>query len=261
MITRSYFGGAMIEKTIEKTKWVFVGIVGQKSISKECIEIIKDDLKLECSNLSSISELFPLLSNPGFSADYISIDINDLSSFVKNNINIDEYALINTLNTLISSTLYRTVQGRTTKRNTKIGITVGEDIDVVFLKNILSISEINFIVLRPTITAKYSIQDIEDSMHCVMHDNKKMSKRVNSFIAQAKTDKNQANKSNNITITNRQQQILDLITQRAASNKIIARTLGIAESTVKLHMSALMKKYGVRNRTQLAIFAKDQSIH
>ena len=75
MITRSYFGGAMIEKTIEKTKWVFVGIVGQKSISKDCIEIINDDLKLECTNLSSISELFPLLSNPGFSADYISIDI------------------------------------------------------------------------------------------------------------------------------------------------------------------------------------------
>lgn len=244
-----------------KVKWIYVGSGLQKNISKECLDIIENDLDLSCSNLSSISELFPLLSNPNFSADYISIDIDDLSNFVKNNVNVDEYALLNTLNTLISSTLYRTNHGKTTKRNTKIGVTVGDDIDIMFLKNILSISEVDFIALRPIVTTKYSVSDIEDSIHCVVNDNKKMSKRVNLFITNARQDKNQVNKSNEFSITTRQQQILDLITQRAASNKIIARTLGIAESTVKLHMSALMKKYGVRNRTQLAIFAKDQSIH
>lgn len=39
-------------------------------------------------------------------------------------------------------------------------------------------------------------------------------------------------------------------------NKQIAFELGIAESTVKAHMTALMRKLNVRNRTQVAIVAE-----
>ncbi|WP_411269248.1 helix-turn-helix domain-containing protein [Sphingobium sp. SCG-1] len=38
-------------------------------------------------------------------------------------------------------------------------------------------------------------------------------------------------------------------------NKQIAYELGIAEATVKVHMTALMRKLNVRNRTQAAIAA------
>lgn len=39
-------------------------------------------------------------------------------------------------------------------------------------------------------------------------------------------------------------------------NKQIAFNLGIAEATVKAHMTALMRKLHVRNRTQVAIAAQ-----
>jgi DNA-binding NarL/FixJ family response regulator len=39
-------------------------------------------------------------------------------------------------------------------------------------------------------------------------------------------------------------------------NKQIAYDLGIAEATVKAHMTALMRKLNVRNRTQVAIKAQ-----
>jgi DNA-binding NarL/FixJ family response regulator len=39
-------------------------------------------------------------------------------------------------------------------------------------------------------------------------------------------------------------------------NKQIAFDLGIAEATVKAHMTALMRKLNVRNRTQVAIVAQ-----
>jgi len=39
-------------------------------------------------------------------------------------------------------------------------------------------------------------------------------------------------------------------------NKQIAHDLGIAEATVKAHMTALMRKLNVRNRTQVAIVAQ-----
>jgi two-component system, NarL family, nitrate/nitrite response regulator NarL len=39
------------------------------------------------------------------------------------------------------------------------------------------------------------------------------------------------------------------------SNKIIARTCQIAESTVKLHLKSILRKIHVQNRTQAAIWA------
>lgn len=57
----------------------------------------------------------------------------------------------------------------------------------------------------------------------------------------------------NIHLTDRQKQVYDLIALRGLSNKQIARTLNISESTVKIHVSAIMKVLCVRNRTQLAL--------
>ncbi len=43
-------------------------------------------------------------------------------------------------------------------------------------------------------------------------------------------------------------------------NKQIAYDLGIAEATVKAHMTALMRKLKVHNRTQVAIAAQTLSL-
>jgi DNA-binding NarL/FixJ family response regulator len=58
---------------------------------------------------------------------------------------------------------------------------------------------------------------------------------------------------NTINVTPRQAQILDLILERGLSNKKIAQVLNITESTVKIHVSAILKAYGVRTRTQLVV--------
>ena len=44
-------------------------------------------------------------------------------------------------------------------------------------------------------------------------------------------------------------------------NKQIAFDLGISEATVKTHMTALMRKLNVRNRTQVAIAAQALALH
>lgn len=55
-------------------------------------------------------------------------------------------------------------------------------------------------------------------------------------------------------LTKRQTEILFWV-QQAHSNKAIAKRLGITDSTVKLHITALLKKYNARNRQQLAAFS------
>jgi two-component system, NarL family, nitrate/nitrite response regulator NarL len=44
------------------------------------------------------------------------------------------------------------------------------------------------------------------------------------------------------------------------SNKHIARRLDIAEATVKAHVKTILRKIGVSNRTQAAIWAMNNSI-
>jgi DNA-binding NarL/FixJ family response regulator len=61
--------------------------------------------------------------------------------------------------------------------------------------------------------------------------------------------------SNKITLTPRQSQILVLLSNRGISNKSIAASLKISESTVKTHVGAIMKRYCVQNRTQLVLAA------
>jgi len=56
-----------------------------------------------------------------------------------------------------------------------------------------------------------------------------------------------------VQLTLRQQEVFDLIAKRGLSNKQIAKVLKISESTVKIHVSAILKTLCVRNRTQLAL--------
>jgi DNA-binding NarL/FixJ family response regulator len=56
-----------------------------------------------------------------------------------------------------------------------------------------------------------------------------------------------------LKLTPRQSQVLKLICHRGLSNKAIGNILKISESTVKIHTSAILRCYGVKNRTQLVL--------
>jgi DNA-binding NarL/FixJ family response regulator len=57
-----------------------------------------------------------------------------------------------------------------------------------------------------------------------------------------------------LRLTKRQREVLTLLA-RGLSNKEIARTLAIAEATTKIHLAALLRALGVRNRTEAAFRA------
>ena len=60
-------------------------------------------------------------------------------------------------------------------------------------------------------------------------------------------------------LTDREFQILGCLA-RGASNKGIARELGITDTTVKVHLRMIFKKLGVTNRTQAAFFARERPV-
>jgi DNA-binding NarL/FixJ family response regulator len=56
-------------------------------------------------------------------------------------------------------------------------------------------------------------------------------------------------------LTSRQKDVLRLMAE-GYSNKEIARDLDIAEATTKIHVAAIMRELGVRNRTEAAVLIK-----
>ncbi|HET7849354.1 MAG TPA: LuxR C-terminal-related transcriptional regulator [Pseudolabrys sp.] len=59
-------------------------------------------------------------------------------------------------------------------------------------------------------------------------------------------------------LSERETQILDGIVC-GYSNKVIARTCGITEATVKVHMKSILRKIHVANRTQAAVWAMENN--
>lgn len=62
-----------------------------------------------------------------------------------------------------------------------------------------------------------------------------------------------------VELTTRESEVLTWIT-RGRSNREIAEELGIAEKTVRIHVSSLLDKMGARDRTQATIFALQRGL-
>ncbi|WP_428667597.1 response regulator transcription factor [Reyranella sp.] len=58
-------------------------------------------------------------------------------------------------------------------------------------------------------------------------------------------------------LSQREEQVLKSVV-RGHSNKMIARTCGVTDSTIKVHMKSILRKIRVENRTQAAIWALER---
>lgn len=61
------------------------------------------------------------------------------------------------------------------------------------------------------------------------------------------------------TLSPREREVLELLA-RGLANKVIAIRLGVTEGTVKAHLTAIFKQIGVSDRTQAAIWARDNGL-
>jgi len=76
------------------------------------------------------------------------------------------------------------------------------------------------------------------------------------FVEGTKNSARDENLSRLSSLTNQQARILDLICE-GKLNKQIAFDLSIAETTVKAHVTAIMRKLGVQSRTQAVLVAQE----
>ena len=61
------------------------------------------------------------------------------------------------------------------------------------------------------------------------------------------------------SLTPREKEILHLLAE-GQSNKLIANSLGISDGTVKLHVKSILRKFHMRSRVEVAIFAVERKM-
>ncbi|CAG9410102.1 TPA: two-component system response regulator NarL [Providencia alcalifaciens] len=84
-----------------------------------------------------------------------------------------------------------------------------------------------------------------------------VSPTLTSVLAESLRENQSQNESDVIALTPRESDILELIAQ-GLSNKMIARNLDIAESTVKVHVKHLLKKLNLKSRVEAAVWVLQQ---
>jgi two-component system nitrate/nitrite response regulator NarL len=86
-----------------------------------------------------------------------------------------------------------------------------------------------------------------------------MSPHMTSKLVRELHAVSQAGGARKAPLSPREQEILRLVAG-GASNKEVARALGVAESTVKIHVQHILRKLGLSSRVQAAVYAAENGL-
>lgn len=207
------------------------------------LPFIKNELQFKETVVTSLSKFFGLFNDPDLMLDLIIFDVNCLASEACTDI----FDLLNTVDTLIKVNQI--------EKCPVLSVNIAPDTATNIIKNVMTTDLKGFLYdienparVQETCFAFTQLIDGKGYVSKEISDRTKTIRR-NGHVKNL-------NKVNGISLTLRQEQILNLICTRGSSNKNIARILNLSESTVKLHIGAILKKYGLKNRTQLALFTR-----
>lgn len=194
----------------------------------------KLDKSIDLSCCESTNDLFQSLYDSNFESDLIILDIDEINKIDGSDI----FDIVNSLATLINCGNFNkpkiAVAARTTTDPKMIKLLLGININGIYpIGEGFLYDEQYLAICRLIKESNY----VPEKIKKITHSPNRNPKIVNK-------------------LTPRQEQIFNLIRNRGVSNKMIAKLLNISESTVKIHITQILKKCGVRNRTQLAVFGK-----
>lgn len=98
-------------------------------------------------------------------------------------------------------------------------------------------------------------EDIIGDIRKILRDELVISPSLAPILAQAMRKPAQSDTAGELT--EREMQVVQMIAQ-GLSNKMIGNKLGIAESTVKVHVKHILGKIGLRTRVEVAVWAVNQ---
>ena len=129
----------------------------------------------------------------------------------------------------------------------KVVILTRENIDAIYVFDLLG--KVGAI-LPHTIDA----EDIILLANCLRSGISILPAELLQLVRAAKSNHSASSSPETLDLTPRQRAVLAMLAE-GQSNKLIARSLGINNTTVRVHVRAVLRKLGVHNRTQAALVA------
>lgn len=255
LITSNYhIPGDILEKIyqydVNNTAKIITYYSTDNSVVVNLQRIFAEKLQVTLNAVDNLQNLFEMLSDSKFHTDYICLDVNEIYKQDITNV----FEIISTINTILACSKIKNSRV-SVAGPAEIIAAISEDLDPKKIREILSIPSISGVVLKPSI--KVNGDMMIDTWKNILDHKREVPSLIKDWIKPKKT--RVLKDIDGITLTDRQSQVLTLIQTRGSSNKVIAKTLNLSESTVKLHIGAILKKYGLRNRTQLALFTSQKS--
>lgn len=111
----------------------------------------------------------------------------------------------------------------------------------------------------------YLLKDIEpeeliEKIRLAAQGQMALSTELTQVLAQAIRSRPASSQAHPSMLTKREKDVLKLIA-KGKSNKMIARSLDIAEGTVKVHVKRLLSKLGMRSRTEAAVWVVENELN
>ena len=195
------------------------------------------ELTIVHTNVTSTSDLYHSISHPDFYADIIILDLAD---FATTN---DKFSTISTISNLLST--YK----RPAEHKPAIAVLAHTAVNIKGLKEVMCADVKGIYPCGAEFSFEEKALALSDLLsNPIQHIPAKFRKLFKRASTRVKPTRDQ------LILTPRQSQVLALIQHHGASNKVIARMLNISESMVKSHVTRLLCKYGLKNRTQLALY-------
>lgn len=202
-----------------------------------------EQVSVRLDRVSTIKQAFALVADYKHDIDAIIIDIDAICD--------DTSCAFDTINTLTTLLKYRNIRLHAQPADNALpAIAIGADTktnprkirEVLAMANISGIYPSGF---------EHSLSEKIIAVRALLDRQHHVPKAIKEVLA---TRPKMVGHDTSNALTTRQSQILELVITRGASNKTIANILHITDSTVKLHMTSILKKCGVRSRTQLVAF-------
>ena len=210
--------------------WLMPSI--NRTSSSELIQKLTVDFRVRVNSFESLSCLIKNLASQSYCTNFVFVDFEIIDSILASN--IDVVQCIKTVELIAGA-----------KKHLKVYAAVKNITDVDKIRQLLHNSGIDGLV--PTVGYGFDYNDLHTAVcHILSH-----SCHI-PLVVKQKLDVNKRTRKKSTNLSSRQNEIFKLIVEQGASNKVIANRLKITEGAVKSHVGKLLKKFGLRSRTELA---------
>jgi DNA-binding NarL/FixJ family response regulator len=205
-------------------------------------ELLKLELPVHMQQVNSLSELLHMLLTQPDTTHRVVLDAPSM-------LNTPHMSMWEMLNCV--QTVHASVTANIAKK-LPIYVMVNCDADLTEIRQIMASNLVQGLMPWPDAHTTYEHirNSVYDQIHNKHHVPVRLQKRLDAKKART------SRRTKRVSLTPREQQIVQLVCDKGHSNKTIAIQLQISESTVKLHLGNILKKMNVRNRTQLALLMK-----